>query len=480
MKKIFNYRVSLAVILILAATNADAQKKQINQDLFTPVETKSVNFVPFKKSDFTKESKSVDELITLPNKKKVKLSDYIAVLNKIEGNLAAIGFSKDRAQKTIIASRFKKANFASPAISVLPKANVKPANATINTKFVSTKIQNKSPISDKLAKAIERLSAIQIGALPNENFDRTFHLTPAPFRNGDYSATLDLTYYLKGELDPFFVASNQMRNDSLAVLVKETSSFYTAGLNLTVAVAVPEVGNITAYKLETEFTARSSRTKKHSSKAKLTVMQQVLINENTPNRTGDATTYRENRLYNVSQLIGAADVFTYGLNLLMPVDFYLNAVGIGADIDVDMDRMGISGSMGPRAAQSIILETSLTELAGPFGEGISNTVDVGVGGELRLIEGGLDYGFSAGLTVNNNRLVFINDMQGEADLELLRGRLFTFYKYPVFTCDNIFLQGLDLSCWEMRRVENDLYNTGAALKFEKTVVNEDKSAFVKW
>jgi hypothetical protein len=466
--------------MLLVTTNIDAQKKQINQDLFVPVGNQSVTFIPFKKSDFTKESKSADELITLPNKKKIKLSDYINVINRIEGNLAAIGFSKNRAQKTIVASRFKKASFVNPAASALPKAAVKPANATITTKFVSTKLQNKVLISDKLSKALERLTAIQVNALPNESFDRTFHLTPAPFRNGDYAATLDLTYYLKGELDPFFIANNQMRNDSLAVLVKETSSFYTAGLNLTVAVNVPEVGNITAYKLETEFTARSNRTKKHSSKARLTVMQQVLINENTPNRTGDATTYRENRLYNVSQLIGAADVFTYGLNLLMPVDFYLNAVGIGADIDVEMDRTGISGSMGPRAAQSIILETSLTELSGPFGEGISNTVDAGVGGELRLVEGGLDYGFSAGLTVNNNRLVFINDMQGEADLELLRGRLFTFYKYPVFTCDNIFLQALDISCWEMRRVENDLYNTGAALKFEKTIVNEDKSVFVKW
>jgi hypothetical protein len=106
-------------------------------------------------------------------------------------------------------------------------------------------------------------------------------------------------------------------------------------------------------------------------------------------------------------------------------------------------------------------------------------VDVGVGGELRLMEGGFDYGFSAGLAVNSNKLVFINDMQGEVDLELLRGRLFTFYQYPVFTCKSIF-DAADIECWEMRRVENDLFNTGAALKYERTVVNEDKSGPVNW
>jgi hypothetical protein len=163
----------------------------------------------------------------------------------------------------------------------------------------------------------------------------------------------------------------------------------------------------------------------------------------------------------------------------MPVDFYMSASSVGADIDVDMTRTGITGSMGPRAAQSIFLETSYTEVIGPFGEGISSMVDVGVGGELRIIEGGFDYGFSAGLTVNNNRLFFINDMQGEVDVDLLRGRLFTFYQYPLYVCEGI-LGIATPTCWEIRRVENDLFNTGAALKFERTVINEDKTAPVKW
>jgi len=480
MKKKFQRPAVLLALALFSATAINAQKKKISREMFVPTVATRVNFVPYKVTDFAKDGKAATQLVTLPNKKKIKLSDYITNLNILEGNLAQLGFSKNRTQKTIVASRFKKADFSKPiSATILPAAAAKPANATIASKFVSTKLQDKIILKERLNDAFRALKEAEVNALPNEKFDRTHRLTPPAFRNGDYAATLDLTYFLKGELDPFFVKRNQMRNDSISKMIRETNSFFTAGMNVTLMADVPEVGNITAYKLETEYTARSSKSKKHSSKSKLTVMQQVMINENNQNRSGDVSTYKENRLLNVSKLLTAADIFTYGLNLIMPVDFYLNAVGIGADIDVEMSRTGISGSIGPRAAQSIILETSYTEVSGPFGEGISSMVDVGVGGELRLVQGGFDYGFSAGLAVNNSRLVFINDMQGEVDLEFLKGRLFTFYQYPVFTCESI-LSVADLSCWEIRRVENDLFNTGAALKFEKTVVNEDKSAPVKW
>lgn len=470
----------LLALAIVTTSAADAQRKKITKEQFTPAATKKVVFVPYKITDFATDAKSGNKLITLPNKKKVKLTEYVNALNLIEGNLSDIGFAKTRKEKTIVASKFRKADFSRPGLTtLLPAASAKPANTVIQTKFVSTKLQNKIILQERLKDALRERRESEINALPNQPFDRTHHLTPAPFRNGDYSATLDLTYYLKGVVDPFFVRKNQMRNDSLAKIIRETNSEFTAGMNITVMADVPEVGNITAYKLEAEYTSRSNKSKKHSSKSKLTVMQQVIINESNPNRNGDASSYRENRLHNLTKLIGAADVFTYGLNLLMPVDFYMNASSIGANIDVDMNRTGVSGSIGPRAAQSIFLETSYTELVGPFGEGISNVVDVGVGGELRLLEGGFDYGFSAGLAVNSNKIVFINDMQGEVDLELLRGRLFTFYQYPVFTCKSIF-NAADIECWEMRRVENDLFNTGAALKYERTVVNEDMSAPVNW
>lgn len=481
MKKIFLKPAVIAFILIGASGNAFSQKKKISKESFIPTSTTKVNFTPYKVSDFTSDPKRASDMITLPNKKKVKLSDYVNALNTLEGNLSAMGFAKDRQQKTIIASRFKKADFSRPLTNtVLPAAAAKPKSAVINTKFSQSKFSGLEVKNPKITERISAMRAVEVNALPNEKFDRTHHLTPAPLKNGDYAAKLDVTYYLKGELDPFFIQSHQLRNDSISKMMKETTSFFTAGMNISIMADIPEVGNITAYKLESEYTARSNKTKKHSSKTKLTVMQQVIINENNQNRSGDASSYSENELYNMHKLIGTADVFTYGLNLLMPVDFYMSASSIGANVEVNMTRSGISGSIGPRAAQSVFLETSVTEMVGPFGEGFGNVVDVGVGGELRLIEGGFDYGFAAGLSVENGRLAFVNDMQGELDLEFLRGRLFTFYQYPVFKCGAQILRLGDIECWEMRRVENDLFNTGAALKFEKSVVNEDRSAYVKW
>jgi hypothetical protein len=481
MKRKFLKPAIIAFAVMIAAPDAFGQKKKITKELFAPTVATKVTFVPYKISDFTTDAKKANQLITLPNKKKVKLSDYVNALNTLESNLSAMGFPKNRAQKTIVASRFKKADFTRPATTtVLPAAAARPANVAINQKFVTAKLSDKLVVKGQVAEAFAKLKQAEVNALPNEKIDRVHHLTPAPFRNGDYSAKLDVTCYLKGELDPFFVNNNQVRFDSITRLMKETTSFFTAGMNITVSADIPEIGNISAYKLETEYTARSNKSRKHSSKSKLTVMQHVIINESNANRSGDVSTYKENKLYNISRLIGAADVFTYGLNIIMPVDFYLSASSIGANIDVDMTRTGISGSIGPRVAQSIFLETSLTETVGPFGEGLSNVADAGVGGELRLMEGGFDYGFSAGIGINGGRIISINDMEGQLDLEFLRGRLFTFYEYPVFTCGQNLFKLADVECWEMRRVENELFNTGAALKFEKTIINEDRSALVKW
>ncbi len=467
---------------IMITISASAQKKKFDRVDFTPVATKPVPFTPFKKTDFAPAGVSDDVTITLPNKKKVKLSDYINTLNQIESNLSAIGFAKDRKQNSIVASKYKGAGTLTVTNSnmqlVRTAAMVPMTKAPAMTaRFVNN--DNRLSRAKELSKTLNPANAERINSLPNEKFDRTVDLTPPVFRSGDYGVTIIGKYYLKGENDPFVFSSNDLTPVGLTRVMGGTTSFYTAGLNITAASTLPELGGLTAFKLETEFTARSSREQKHSSKAKLQIMQQVLLNENRTAVAEDSYSFNENRIYQANKLIGSADIFTYGINLLLPVDFYLTAVGIGANIDVDLKKTGITGSIGPRVSQSIILETSASELAGAIGEGIGNTVDVGVGGELRLIEGGFDFGFTAGLAANNNRLVFVNDMYGEADVSLLLGRLFTYYQYPVYKCDNI--QGLtDLACWEIRRVETDLFNTGAAIKFEKKVIDDDNSVYVNW
>ncbi len=474
--------MSITCLIVTGATTVFAQKKKLDRNLFAPASATPVNFRPFKATDFAKGSPTGNEVVTLPNKRTIKLADYVNAMNKVEGNLATIGFSRDRTQKIVVASKFKPASISGNAVvaaNLNTQATLKPINAALNTRFTPELTMNKK-IAGKIENKFTAARKLEIESLPNEKFDRTFNLTPPEFRKGDYGVKLVVSSYLKGENDPFFIQSSQMRQDSLTKLMRETTAFYTAGMKLDVSAAIPEIGTITAYKLESEFTARSNKNQKHSSKAKLQVLQTVLLNENKPAITGEGYTFEETRLYPVSKLIGGADIYTYGLNMLMPVDFYMTSIGVGAGLDVKMSRTGISGSIGPRFAQSIIMETSATEMLGPGGEALATIGDFGVGGEIRLVEAGVDFGFSAGMKIQNGRLVFSDDMAATAELEFLRGRIYTFYEYLNFKCDNIVLQGLNVACWETRRVENELFNSGSALQFSKTIVDEDKSVYVTW
>jgi len=170
------------------------------------------------------------------------------------------------------------------------------------------------------------------------------------------------------------------------------------------------------------------------------------------------------------------------LNAVMPVDIYLNATGVGVDFDVAISKTGVNGAITPMVSQSIYMETSITEIAvpGPVGEGIGNTIDAGVGGELRLIEGGISFNANMGLAIQNKSLSLLNDVYQGFDLRLLKGRLYTFTQYPRFRCNNIILQGLDVNCWDLFRQENDIFNTGSALQFQHVLADEDLSKKLNW
>lgn len=456
-----------------------AQRKLLGQTALTTSNLSAKPFTPYSLTSFASGTKAKDSIVKLPNKKSLKLSEYLAAINYLEGNLSKMGYAQNRTEKTVIVAR----------LNLLPTTALAAAttkSTTVQTAPMTATVKNRFAINARLAPQTTKpsfttvLKQAEIDAMPNESINRNIEFNPPQFSVGGYKTNLNGSVYLKGTVDPFSLNSSQKNAAGLLNEIKNTGNEFTAGLNMTVSAQVPEIGELVVYKLESEFTARSNASKKHSSKAKLTILQQVLINENQANISTEAYNFRQNRLYNVSKLIGAADIYTYGLNALMPVDFYLSAIGIGAEVDVQLDRTGVNGTVGPRLAQSVIMETSATEMLGPIGEGISNTVDAGVAGELRLIEGGLDYGFSLGLGFSGTKLILKNDMSAIADLEILRGRMYTFYQYPVFTCNNIIFQGLDLSCWEQRRVETDVFRTNALLSFKKTLVDDDKTEPVKW
>lgn len=455
------------------------EKKIINKNLFNTTQSTAKTFIPFRLSDLGATELQKASLISVPNKKKITVDSYLKALNTIESNLSQIGFDKNRTQKTIIASRVKNL----PAITVtdvqLKQLNlaVPALSTTMVNRFNGLTAQRVSIVNSAILDAQTEKS---IAALPNEKFDRTFSINPPAFVVADYKVTLSGSVYLKGEIDPFFIPQAQKNQAGINTLIKSSNSVYSAGMNITASTDLPGVGNFKVFQYTSDFTGRSNASQKHSSKSKLEVMNQVLINEDKSAIAQDSYNFNSTQLLNVSKLIAGADIFTYGLNLLMPIDFYLNALGVGLGTEVEINKTGISGRVGPRMAQSIILETSATELLGPGGENFAGIVDVGVGGELRLMQGGVDYGFAAGLSLYNNKLAFVNDMYAAANLEFLRGRIFTYYTYPKFKCSNIIMQFADISCWEQFRVENDVFNSGAALKFNPQIVGEDKSKYVSW
>jgi len=206
------------------------------------------------------------------------------------------------------------------------------------------------------------------------------------------------------------------------------------------------------------------------------VLEQVLILENKKITT-DNYSFDQQRDYNLNKLIGTADIFMYGLNLISPVNFYLTGK-VGGSFDVDISRTGITGQIGPTIAQSIILESSVLDAVGA---GIlqNNALDAGVGGELKLVQGTLDFGGSTGIAAVSKKIKLLNDVYNSFDLAFLQGRLYTYVSYPAYLCNSIFSAG-DPNCWGIRRVENNLFSSGAASQFQLTLAEDNQNADLNW
>jgi hypothetical protein len=476
-------RCLLSLICILISVFATAQKPQFSKDRFQPVRITKLPFTPYTLSDFAKNgnAKSMNELITLPNKKKVTLEGYIKTINHIEKNLSEIGINRDRIDQVVVASKYNSVSGKTNDQSV--KSKIAPlSKVALKERFKFTKAivsERDEMIKDAKDKMEEALTPDADG-LPNEPFNHENEFNLPEFKVADYGVKVKASYKQKGVLDPFSINGNQLQADSLVRMIKNTSNEFTISFNVNISTDLPAVGNFNIYKLESEFTAKSNKNQNHKSKARLQVLERLLLDENN-NPTGDNYSYQQDAIYNTKQKLGSADIFTYGLNVLLPVDIYLNSTGVGAEFDMSIKRTGTQGTISPIITQSIIMETSASELLGIVPDLLSYDVaDIGVGGEIRLIQGGFDFGGTAGLSISGGELRFNNDTYNAVTLQLLRGRLYTFYTYPKFVCDNIFFEGLKPSCWVQRRVENDFFETPAAIEFQQVLLNEFKGKKLRW
>lgn len=476
--------IGLCVVAFLLQSAVQAQRPQITIVRFQPVKPGKLTYKPYTLADFSKTDKlkGENDLITLPNKKKVTLGSYLRTINTIEKNLSEIGISRDRAQLTVLASAYKPLTPA-PALTI-KKPVAQPvllSKTAVSNRFSLSRasLSEKAVVLSKVKSPVTGLLQTDADLLPNEPFNTTEEIALPEFKVADYGVKVKASYTQKGILDPFSLSGTRLKEDSLKLLIKNTSNEFSIGFNVSISADIPAFGNFPVYKLESEFVSKANKSQKHKSRAKLQVLERILLNDNvTP--SGDNYSYNKDAIYNTRQKLGAADIFNYGLNVLLPVDMYLVSTGVGAEFDMDISRTGVGGTISPIITQSVILETSATETTGPAADLLNfDVLDIGVGGELRLLQGSLDFGGNAGLAVNNGGLQFINDTYNAATLKMLRGRLYTFYTYPVYTCNSIF-SALDPGCYAVRRVENNFFDTGAFLEFDQVLADDFKGKNLKW
>jgi len=472
-------RGSVALLLIaIALTKHSAAQTKITSDNFQLTQAISpVNFVAYTKDDFAKNvtGKTVNDLITLPNKKQVSLQDYLKTINYLEKNLSDIGYPKSKTASVIVVSRFK-----SPIINqvTIPKFL---SGALLNQSALTTRFTASSlPASHlTLVSNVTKvgLKTTNPDQLPNDTISRSETFNIPKFTVAGYGVKIDASYTMHGIVDPFQVLDRQKNQDSLNKVIKNTSNEYSIAFNVNVNTDLPPVGNFNIYKIQSEFSTKANGSIK--TKAKLQVLEQLLIDEDQTS-SSNSVAFVKSQIYNTEKLLGAADIYMYGLNVISPVDFFLNCQGVGGNFNMTLTKSGVQGTIAPVLTQSVILESSASELLGPIADLANATVlDAGVGGELRLIEGGLDFGGNIGITADNGSLQLNNDVYKDIHVNLLKGRLYTFYTYPVYTCDNIF-GALDPKCYAERRVENDLFNTGSAISFQQVLTDDTKTSALNW
>jgi hypothetical protein len=480
MKKIIK-NCNLPFISVVAALllniNGIGQKAFPKENFQLVKPPTALTFSPYTKTTVAKLSttKTESDLITLPNNKTVSLASYLKTINYIEKNLSDIGYSRDRAEKLIVVSSFKSPVLNQVTVPAFSANSTILSKLNLSDRFKLRLTGTLTPIHPLPKGSVNSLT--DADKLPNDTITRHENFDIPKFNVGGYGVKINASYDMKGIVDPFRIADNQMNQDSLNKMIKTTSNEYQIAFNVHINTDLPGVGNFNIYKIESQFSSKANTSLK--SKAKLQVLDQLMIDEDRTS-TANSTSFVKEQVFNTEKKLGAADIYMYGLNAVSPVDFYINCQGIGAGFDMDLTRSGVQGTITPVLTQSIFIESSVSETLGPVADLVNATVlDAGVGGELRLIQGGLDFGGSIGLAFENGALKLKNDVYKAINVNLLSGRIYTFYTFPVYTCDNIFGL-LDLSCWAERRVENDLFNTGPAIKFQKVLVDNNKTSTLNW
>lgn len=525
----FTVGLPLSIVALLVAGASYGQtskttvvtKKAYTKDRFAVAAKPAIAHKPLTMADISKGDKKLDasKTVVLPNKKRMTAGAYLKNINTLEKNLNAVGYSaiNNNANEIVIATTksnsvklarsFPKTNLTtrlsatgindrfsntevklgSTNFKTVPLAKLSPTNvktfktAQVNQKFVGLVKTGKfelvsSRLKDKLAGSVE-------------TFERGETFGPWDGEVAGFGGKLEGSYGLTAKAERITFDENNFTEQELLTKIKNTDSKYTMTFNLKFAMKIPAdidleipiVGAIgmpdylDLYRFEARFTANSNKDKKLESKILLKVADQLLIDENKQISNDNYSVVKDEVTPSIRSDIGASNIYMFGIDQMIPVDVQWT-LGAGGSLDVKMSRSGIQGEIGPKITQSLFLE------AGLVADILDDIVDVGVGGELRMIGASLNFGAKSGLNWGGGSVILNNDIYGFLSLEFIRGKLFTFYKYPKFLCDcSMFCpEFVNPNCWGIKTVKEYLIDTGPLFKQDFTLFDDDKSKALDW
>ncbi len=503
--------------LLMLPHAVPAQKSGYTRDRIELLSKQSLTFKPFTGIELGKgTSGDLSRKITVPTTKKtLTVQQYLDQLNAIERRLNAGGLSIRTITKDVKLSRLRAEKVPVIAPTQAPGAKLTPAARKARFTAVELPIgatQLKSTSLGRLstqqvqtlakaapqkiagpvknlrlgdrAKDLSRMKDVAPRVRSTEFVNRTF--TPQPYTAGisGYTAKVIVSHFQKAKAEPIDAATASMQ------AVKGTDSEFSMGVGVRaqmklpkeLSVEAPVVGKIQLgdgfldiYHLQTDYKVQSQTGKPMSARSRVKVLDQLIIDDDKPELTGDSHTFTQQRnLPLMRQKIGGFDMFSWFLDQMIPIDVYWG-IEAGGAIDVRMDRASIQAEAAPRLTQSLTIEWGLAP------DMFENIVDAGVGGKFDLIALNIGIGGVVGLHFGGGSVILKDEAYIDAELQLLRGRLYTFYKYPVFICDSIFsLQALDPNCYAIRRVEEDIVDTGSLINFNAVLLNDDASRALAW
>lgn len=517
------HRIVIAVMLLvlIAPAAAHAQRGGFARDRIEPVTKQVVPFRALSAADFGKVAAGdMSGKVRVPTTKKtMTVAQYLEQLNAIERRLNAGGLSmrtikgdtklarlrttKDAVivpagvQGAKLTAAQRSARFTAVELPIPGTAMKSVSLGTLNAQQVKTLART---VPKKITGPLARLKAGTAlkdsplkdaplkGVAPRvpgpEFVNRSY--TPQPMSAGiaGYTGKVILSHTQKATAQP--IDGDNASMDA----VKATDSEFSMGVGVRVqmklpkelSVEAPVVGKIALgdgfldiYHLQADYKVQSNASKPMSARSRVKVVDQLIIDDDKPNITGDRHTFAQQRnVPLIRQKLGGFDMYSWFLDQMVPIDVYWG-IEAGGAFDVRMDRASIQAEAAPRLTQSLTIEWGLAP------DMFENIVDAGVGGKFDLVALNVGVGGVVGLHFGGGSVILKDEAYMDAEVQLMRGRLYTFYKYPAFICDNIFsLQALDPNCYAIRRVEEDIVDTGALINLNTVLLSDDGSRALAW